>query len=93
MRLISIIEGLSLIVLVFIAVPIKYLADNPYWVKTIGPIHGGLFILFVLAAILEAGNQKWSLKTSALVIGVASFIPFGCFYIDAKVLKPGGLVD
>lgn len=88
LRLLSIIEGLSLIALVFIAVPIKYFGDNPYWVKTIGPIHGGLFVFFVLAALMEASARRWSFKTSFWVIGVASFIPFGCFYIDAKVLKP-----
>ena len=88
LRLVSIIEGISLILLVLIGVPLKYYFDNPTWVKSIGPVHGGLFILFVLLALMVASSQKWKFKTTALVILVASFIPFGCFYVDAKILKP-----
>lgn len=88
LRLLSIIEGISLIVLVLIAVPIKYLSGEPYWVKVIGPIHGALFVFFVLATIMEAVSRRWSFWTTIWILGIASFIPFGCFYIDKKVLKP-----
>ncbi len=88
LRLVSIIEGISLIVLVLIAVPLKYSYDDPSWVKTIGPIHGALFVLFAILTLMEAYDKKWKLKTTAMVFLIASFIPFGCFYVDNKILKP-----
>ncbi|MCR9153347.1 MAG: DUF3817 domain-containing protein [Croceimicrobium sp.] len=87
LRLISLIEGLSLILLVLIAVPLKYYFGDDSWVKSIGPVHGGLFVLFVVMALWEAFSKKWSIGTTAMVILIASFIPFGCFYVDSKILK------
>ena len=53
-RLISFIEGISFLILVFIAMPLKYLAGIPLAVKIVGMAHGVLFILFFIALILVA---------------------------------------
>lgn len=85
-RLIAFLEGVSYILLLFIAVPIKYYADNDDYVKLLGMPHGLLFMAYVLLAIIIAGELKWNTKTLTYVL-LAGIIPFGTFYIDAKYLK------
>lgn len=88
LRLIAFLEGISLLALVFVAVPLKYLFDNPGWVKAIGPIHGALFLLFLFNALHTGVEQKWKFVQTTWKVILASFIPFGTFYIDYKVLRP-----
>jgi integral membrane protein len=85
-RVIALLEGLSFILLLFIAVPIKYFSNNPDYVKLLGMPHGLLFMGYVLFAILLAGELKWNSKTLSVVL-FASVVPFGTFYIDGKYLK------
>ncbi|MEO0733400.1 MAG: DUF3817 domain-containing protein [Bacteroidota bacterium] len=85
LRIVAFLEGLSLIVLVFIAVPLKHLLDKPGLVVAVGPVHGALFLLFIFLTIGAAIEYAWSGKTIAKVI-IACFIPFGTFYIDKTIL-------
>lgn len=87
LRIIGFLEGLSLLILVFIAVPMKYIFHNPELSKSLGPIHGAIFLLFVLNTFSVGIEQNWSFKTTTWKILVACFIPFGTFYIDYKSLK------
>lgn len=80
------IEGLSLVLLVFLGVPMKYMFESPAMVKIIGPIHGALFLLFMLMAILAAVEYSWKFKTTAIVL-LSSFVPFGCFYVENKIFR------
>lgn len=83
-RFISFIEGISYLVLVFIAMPIKYLADNPYYVKIFGMAHGVLFILFIL--FLFESMRKYAWKNGfSLKIFIYSLLPFGSFIIEKKI--------
>ena len=93
LRLFGFFEGTSLLVLVFIAVPMKHLAHNPGLVKAIGPIHGALFLLFVFQAISVSIEHRWSFQTRTWKILVACLIPFGTFYIDRKILKEAQLAE
>jgi integral membrane protein len=86
LRIISMIEGLSLVILVFIGVPLKYMFALPAMVKIVGPIHGGLFLLFILMAILAAIEYGWKFKTTAIVL-LSSLVPFGCFYVESKIFR------
>lgn len=86
LRLLAFLEGVSLIFLVFLAVPLKYFFENPFLVKTIGPVHGVLFILFVFNTITVATEQDWKFKETTWQVLFAGFIPFGTFYIDHKIL-------
>lgn len=86
-RLVALLEGLSYILLLFIASPIRYFTGNATYVKLLGMPHGILFILYVAIAILIKKQMKWRLKTLAIVL-LASLIPFGTFYIERKYLKP-----
>ncbi len=56
-------------------------------VKTLGPIHGALFLLFVFNALRVGIEQQWKFKETTWKILIACFIPFGTFYIDYKILR------
>lgn len=85
-RTVSISEGLSLLLLLAVAMPIKYILNEPILVKIVGMIHGILFIFYVLFALFLKKRQKWSLVELAMIL-TASIIPFGTFYVDRKFLK------
>ncbi|RDC56317.1 DUF3817 domain-containing protein [Pedobacter chinensis] len=87
LRLFAFLEGISLLVLVFIAVPLKYNFGNPSMSKSLGPIHGALFLLFVFNALRVGVEQQWKFKETTWKVLVACFIPFGTFYIDYKILR------
>jgi integral membrane protein len=87
LRIIGFLEGLSLLALVFVAVPLKYLFNNPALVKAIGPVHGAIFLLFLFNALSVGVEQGWRFKTTTWKVLLACFIPFGTFYIDSKILS------
>ena len=84
--IIALLEGVSLIALLFFAMPMKYMFDNPIFVKNIGMAHGLLFLLYIALAVLLKFEQKWDNKKFG-VICIASIIPFGTFYIEQKYFK------
>ena len=86
-RIIALLEGLSYILLLFVAVPIKYYLGDPTFVKLLGMPHGLLFIAYVAFAIFLKEDQNWSLKVLLLIL-FASIVPFGTFYIDKAYLRP-----
>ena len=85
-RIVSVLEGISYLLLLFIATPIKYYADNELFVKMLGMPHGLLFIAYVVLAVMLKYELNWKTKTSIIVLA-ASVIPFGTFYIDKKYLR------
>lgn len=86
LRIIGFIEGVSFMILFFIAMPLKYFADSPMMVKIFGSIHGVLFLIYVVASLRAAQYRKWNMKWLAVVLA-ASLIPIGTFLLDPK-LKP-----
>ncbi|MEC5174972.1 DUF3817 domain-containing protein [Chryseobacterium nepalense] len=87
LRIIAILEGISLLVLVFIAVPLKYAFNNPAIVKVTGPVHGSLFLLFLFNTLSVGVEQQWKFKQITWKVLLACMIPFGTFYIDRKILS------
>ena len=85
-RLISFLEGISYLLLLFIAVPIKYFQGDATYVKMLGMPHGILFMGYIILVILIQKQMKWNLKTMG-VVALASVIPFGTFYVDKKYLR------
>lgn len=85
-RIIAFVEGLSYLVLLFIAMPLKYWADMPGAVRITGMIHGVLFILFIVSLIEVMVKYRWTLLRSAYVF-VSSLIPFGTFVVDYTTLR------
>ncbi len=86
LRLLGFLEGVSWLVLLFIAVPMKYIGHEPWLVKAIGPVHGLLFVLFVVYTIWVGIEQHWKFTMFWKVL-LASIVPFGTFYIDRKILS------
>lgn len=86
LRVIGFWEGVSFLVLLGIAMPLKYYADQPGAVRVVGMAHGILFMLYVWAAIQAALEHNWTWKRTALVL-VASLLPAGPFVVDAKLLR------
>lgn len=78
-------EGWSFLILLLVAMPLKYFADWPLGVRVVGIAHGGLFLLYLLAAIQAAVEYGWTWKRTALVL-VASVLPAGPFIVEARVL-------
>lgn len=76
-------EGISLLFLLFFAMPLKYIWDLPMAVSIIGMAHGILFLGYVALAIVLFIELKWSLKILAGVL-LASLLPFGTFYMEKK---------
>lgn len=85
-RLVSVLEGVSLLLLFGIAMPLKYLFDSPLMVEIVGMLHGLLFIAYVLFSISYKYKVNWKYSQLAIVL-VASILPFGTFYVDKKYLK------
>ncbi|NBC57241.1 MAG: DUF3817 domain-containing protein [Bacteroidetes bacterium] len=79
-------EGISLLVLLFIAMPLKYIWEDPSWVRVVGMIHGILFVAYVAWAIWVYLELSWTLRRLVFVI-LASVIPFGTFYVEKKYLN------
>ena len=86
LRWAALFEGSSLILLLFVAMPLKYYFGIPEAVKFIGPLHGILFLSFIVLLFSHATKNELSL-VKTLTGFVASFIPFGTFVFKAKVLK------
>jgi integral membrane protein len=87
LRLIGLLEGISLLVLLGIAVPLKYAYHDPQMVKTMGPVHGLLFLLFVFNTLSVGVEYKWKFTTTTWKVLIACIIPFGTFYIDKTILS------
>ncbi len=86
LRIIGLWEGWSFLLLLGVAMPLKYFADWPLGVRVVGMAHGVLFMLYVLAAIQTALDRDWSWKRTAIVLA-ASLVPAGPFVVEAKMLK------
>ncbi|TCK69323.1 integral membrane protein [Winogradskyella wandonensis] len=85
-RLTAFLEGLSYLLLLFIAVPVKYLNNDPQYVKLLGMPHGLLFVAYIVLAVWLKPDFKWDKKTFFFVL-LASVIPFGTFYVERNYLK------
>ena len=82
--LINTVEGYSYLILLFIAMPLKYLAGVAIATRIAGSIHGILFIAFCILLVQAAQDTKWSLKES-IIFFIASLIPFGTFFTKKKI--------
>lgn len=85
LRWAALLEGTSLIALLFVAMPLKYWAGIPLAVKIIGPAHGFLFLVFIGVLLFHFLKRDLSLVKTLVGI-VASFVPFGTFIFKARML-------
>ncbi len=85
-KTIGLIEGVSFLILLFIAMPLKYIWLIPVATKVVGMIHGGLFMLYLYLQFQASRKYSWGVKEN-LFYFVASLIPFGTFWSDRKLAK------
>lgn len=86
LRIIGLLEGASFLILLFIAMPLKYMAGLPQMVRVVGSAHGLLFVIFVLAVLDVAVRLRWPLTRVAAALA-ASVVPFGPFVLDAHLRR------
>lgn len=85
-RIIALLEGISYILLLFVATPIKYIQGDEQYVRLLGMPHGVLFLAYIVLAIWLRPDYKWN-QRSFIIVLLASIIPFGTFYVEKKFLK------
>jgi integral membrane protein len=86
LRVIGILEGISFLVLLCIAMPLKYFMGMPLAVKYVGWAHGVLFILYIPAVFLARKAMQWNFF-QVIVALAASLVPFGTFVLDRQLSK------
>ena len=86
LRLAGILEGISYLVLLGIAMPLKYAAHKPDAVKYTGWVHGLLFVLFMIALANVWTVKKWAFG-KVVIAFIASLLPFGTFVLEKKLRK------
>lgn len=79
-------EGISYLVLLFIAMPLKYFFDSPMAVRYVGSAHGALFVVYVLLLVGSWSLRKWSFGKAAIYF-LASLVPFATFWVEKKVAE------
>lgn len=84
LRSVVFLEGVSYLVLVLVAMPLKYLAGMPMAVRVTGSLHGLLFVSFLLALYQAKSEQKWTARDALLLLGV-SLIPGSLFWLDRRI--------
>lgn len=86
LRIMGVLDGLSLITLLFIAMPLKYFVDLPLAVTINGSIHGAIFMVYVVAIAIVQLCIQWNFSWSVICI-IAAFVPFGNFLLEIKLKK------
>ena len=82
---VSILEAVSFLLLLFVAMPLKYLFNSPAMVGFVGMAHGILFISYLVGALVMYKLLNWKFATLLLVV-VCSVLPFGPIYVEKKIL-------
>ena len=86
-RVVSIVEAISFLVLLLVAMPLKYGADAPVGVQLIGPLHGVLFMAYVGTVFFVREQVGWDVKRTALALG-AAFLPVAPFLVERYWTRP-----
>lgn len=82
----GLIEGGSLLLILFVCMPLKYLFGIPEPTKVVGMAHGILFLMY-LASLVAAPNEIFTKKYAKLVGAVCSVVPFGPFWFHARYMR------
>lgn len=81
-----------MVVLVFIAMPLKWIFDLPAMVTYVGWIHGALFIGYILILFPTSRKLRWTFVRAVFALG-AAVLPFGPFLFDRKLKKEMKLIQ
>jgi integral membrane protein len=83
-RKVAVAEGISYILLLFIAMPLKYIFDMPLAVKYTGWVHGLLFVLYIVFFLMSWQESRWKFSKAAMYLG-SSLLPFAPFWVDKQL--------
>lgn len=86
LRVIGLVEGISFLLLLGVAMPLKYFAGVPQAVTMVGWLHGLLFITFCIALTQAHQEANWTVWRTGGVL-IAALLPFGPFVIDGRLRK------
>lgn len=86
LRVVGFIEGISFLVLLLVAMPLKYLAGQPDAVRIIGTAHGVLWVVYLVVLALAWQAAKWPFMT-AFLGGLASVLPLGPWWFDSYLRR------
>ena len=86
LRAVALVEGISFLLLLFVAMPMKYVWDIPQAVRITGMVHGLLFIAFSIALLVAGLDRRWGLGRMTVVF-LSSLIPFGTFLMDRSLKR------
>lgn len=84
LRTLGFIEAFSFLLLLFIAMPMKYLGGQPEAVRIVGSLHGFLFVAYIALAAVVASESSWPMRKTLFACFVAT-VPFGPFVFDKKL--------
>ena len=79
-------EGVSFLILLLVAMPLKYIWQQPWLTQQVGMAHGVLFVGYIIAVFVVQKELAWSYKQTLLALFL-SFVPFGTFYVTAKMME------
>jgi integral membrane protein len=82
---VAVLEGVSFLVLLVIAMPLKYIWDLPWMVRQVGLAHGILFILYVIGIPIARKKLNWNFQQTGIAF-LAGFVPFGTFYVTSRMI-------
>lgn len=75
-------EGITFLLLLAVAVPLKHIGGHPEFVRIMGPLHGAMFVLYVVSVVLAGRASQWSPGKYGIALG-AGVLPLGTFLLDA----------
>lgn len=84
-RVMAWITGAMLLVLVLVAMPLKYWGDDTRLIAIVGPVHGFLYIIYIITVLDLATRRRWPLLRT-LAVMLAGVIPFATFYAEHRVV-------
>jgi len=85
-RVMAYVVGIGLAILVFVGIPLQYGANSPGVVKVVGPIHGALYIVYLIAAVDLARRARFGLLQLA-AMAAAGFVPLLAFVVERQVVR------
>ena len=85
-RITAYLEGTSFLVLLLIAMPLKYIWHLPMAVRIVGSAHGALFVAYCVIGAMMWRKHNWSFKIAVLAF-ISAFLPAGPFIFDRKILS------
>lgn len=84
LRYVAMAEGVSFLLLLFVAMPLKYMADWPWGVRYVGMAHGVLFLALLVMLVIALCKTKLTIPWAAAIF-IASLLPFGPFVLDRRL--------